>query len=353
MRVDDFDFEVPERLIALRPAVPRDSARLLVVPANGTREHRDIRALPQLLRPGDVLVLNDSKVIPARLHGLRHRTNEDSPGAKCELLLYSRINGNTYRAFARPAKRLKPSDVLTFGSALKGKVVERDGAEVEIAFDREGGALDAAIAAAGEVPLPPYIAGRRPPDGRDRADYQTVYARVPGSVAAPTAGLHFTPELLDALRKGGVGISAITLHVGPGTFLPVTADDTDGHVMHAEWAEISEGTAGEINAARNAGGRIVAAGTTVLRTLETAADDTGRIRACAGETDLFITPGYRFRSADVLLTNFHLPRSTLFMLVCAFSGTDVTKAAYAGAIAAGYRFYSYGDACLLFRDTTP
>jgi S-adenosylmethionine:tRNA ribosyltransferase-isomerase len=353
MRVDDFDFELPGRLIALRPAVPRDSARLLVVPANGTREHRDIRALPQLLRQGDVLVLNDSKVIPARLHGLRNRTSHDSPGAKCELLLYARINRNTWRAFARPAKRLRAEDVLTFGSGLKGRVVERDGAEVAIAFDREAGALDAAIAAEGEMPLPPYIASRRAADGRDRADYQTVYARVPGSVAAPTAGLHFTPELLDELRERGVGIAAITLHVGPGTFLPVTADDTGGHVMHAERVEISESTAGEINAARKGGGRIVAAGTTVLRTLETAADNNGRIRAYTGETDLFITPGYRFRSADVLLTNFHLPRSTLFMLVCAFSGSDVMKAAYADAIAAGYRFYSYGDACLLFRSRTP
>ena len=350
MRVDDFDFDLPERLIALRPAVPRDSARLLVVRANGMREHRDIGALPQLLRPGDILVLNDSKVIPARLHGVRHRTGEDAHGAKCELLLYSRVNGNTYRAFARPAKRLKPDDVLTFGPELKGRVVERDGPEIEIAFDREGGALDAAIAARGEVPLPPYIAGRRSPDGRDRADYQTVYARVPGSVAAPTAGLHFTPDLLDALRARGVAIAAITLHVGPGTFLPVTAKDTAGHVMHREWAEISESTANEINTVRKAGGRLVAAGTTVLRTLETAVDDGGRIHAYAGETDLFITPGYRFKSADVLLTNFHLPRSTLFMLVCAFSGSDTMKAAYADAIASGYRFYSYGDGSLLFRE---
>lgn len=350
MRVDDFDFDLPERLIALRPAVPRDSARLLVVRANGVREHRDIRALPQLLGSGDILVVNDSKVIPARLCGLRHRADDDSPGAKCELLLYSRVNGSTFHAFARPAKRLKPSDILTFGPALKGRVVVRDGAEVQVAFDREGDALDAAIAAQGEVPLPPYIAGRRSPDGRDRADYQTVYARVPGSVAAPTAGLHFTPELLGRLRDCGVGIAHITLHVGPGTFLPVTADDTSGHVMHAEWAEISESTARAINAARNSGGRIVAAGTTVLRTLETAADDKGQIRAYTGNTDLFITPGYRFKSADVLLTNFHLPRSTLFMLVCAFSGSDVMRAAYADAIAAEYRFYSYGDACLLFRE---
>lgn len=349
MRVDDFDFDLPERLIALRPAIPRDSARLLVVRANGAREHRDIRALPQLLRPGDILVVNDSKVIPARLYGLRHRTNDDSRGAKCELLLYSRINGSTYRAFGRPAKRLKPGDVLTFGPALKGRVVERDGADIEVAFDCDGGALDAAIAAQGEVPLPPYIAGRRSPDMRDRADYQTVYARVPGSVAAPTAGLHFTPELLDALRGCGIGIASITLHVGPGTFLPVTADDTAGHVMHAEGAEISGSTADEINAARKAGGRIVAAGTTVLRTLETAAASDGQIQPYAGTTDLFITPGYQFKSAAVLLTNFHLPRSTLFMLVCAFSGSDNIKAAYADAIASGYRFYSYGDGSLLFR----
>ena len=353
MRVDDFDFELPERLIALRPAVPRDSARLLVVREDGAREHRDIRALPQLLRAGDILVVNDSKVIPARLQGLRHRAKGDSQGAKCELLIYSRINGSTWRAFARPAKRLKPGDVLTFGPALKGRVVERAGAEIEIAFDDEGGALDAAVAAQGEVPLPPYIAGRRSPDARDRADYQTVYARVPGSVAAPTAGLHFTPELLHALRECGIGVATMTLHVGPGTFLPVTADDTAGHVMHAEWAEISESTARAINAARSAGGRIVAVGTTALRTLETAADDNGQIHACAGETDLFITPGYRFKSAGVLLTNFHLPRSTLFMLVCAFSGSDIMKAAYADAVASGYRFYSYGDACLLFREPPP
>ncbi len=353
MRVDEFDFELPERLIALRPAVPRDTARLLLVRPDGIREHLDIRALPQLLRPGDILVINDSKVIPARLHGVRHRSSEESQGAKCELLLYSRVNASTWRAFARPAKRLKPGDALTFGAALKGRVVARDGAEIEVAFDREGGALDAAIAAEGEVPLPPYIAGRRSPDGRDRADYQTVYARVPGSVAAPTAGLHFTPELLDALRECGVAVAAITLHVGPGTFLPVTAEDTTRHAMHSEWAAISGSTASQINAARNAGGRIVAAGTTVLRTLETAADATGQIHARSGETDLFITPGYRFKSADMLLTNFHLPRSTLFMLVCAFSGSDVMKAAYADAIAAGYRFYSYGDACLLIREPAP
>ena len=353
MRVDDFDFELPERLIALRPAVPRDSARLLVVQANGAREHRTIQALPQLLRPGDVLVVNDSKVIPARLHGLRRRGNEDTPGAKCELLLYSRVNRSTWRAFARPAKRLKAGDVLTFGPALKGIVVEREGADVAISFDREADALDAAIAAQGEVPLPPYIAGRRAPDGQDRDDYQTVYARAPGSVAAPTAGLHFTPELLDRLRDRGIGIAAITLHVGPGTFLPVTSDDTAAHVMHSEWTEVSESAARQINAARHSGGRIIAAGTTVLRTLETAADDDGKIHPFAGETELFITPGYHFKSADLLLTNFHLPRSTLFMLVCAFSGSGTMKAAYADAIGAGYRFYSYGDACLLFRERSP
>lgn len=353
MRVDAFDFELPEQQIALRPAAPRDSARLLIVRENAAREHHVVRELPRLLRPGDVLVLNDSKVIPARLHGVRRRTGTEVREAKCELLLYRRVDDETFRAFARPAKRLKPGDVIEFGSALKGRLGRRDGAEVEIAFALKGNALDAAIASKGEVPLPPYIAGRRAPDARDRVDYQTVYARVPGSVAAPTAGLHLTPELLQALRERGIAIVTITLHVGPGTFLPVTADDTSGHVMHAEWATIPDSLAQQINAARDSGGRVVAVGTTALRTLETAADKNGRVGEFSGETDLFITPGYRFRSVDVLLTNFHLPRSTLFMLVCAFSGIEVMKTAYAEAIAEGYRFYSYGDACLLFRNRPP
>ena len=350
MRVDDFDFELPEQLIALRPATPRDSARLLVVHEDATLDHRSIRDLPDLLEPSDILVVNDSKVIAARLRGLRHR-DQDQPGAgaKIELLLHRRVGSGVFRALARPAKRLKPGDILTFGSGLKGTITARDGAEVEIAFEQTDKDLDDGIAAAGEVPLPPYIAGKRATDQRDRADYQTVYARVSGSIAAPTAGLHFTPELLHALRSRGIDFETVTLHVGPGTFLPVAAEDTADHAMHSEWAELPSTVADKVNEARSKGGRVVATGSTALRTLETASDNHGRVHPFTGETDLFITPGYRFKVVDVLLTNFHLPRSTLFMLVCAFSGTDVMKAAYAEAIEARYRFYSYGDACLLFR----
>ena len=350
MRVDEFDFELPERLIALRPAVPRDSARLLVVRADGSREHRAIRDLPELLREGDVLVVNDSKVVPARLRGTRCRDERGTEvGAKFEVLSHQRISPAVYRALARPAKRLKPGDPVLLGQTLKARVLARNGAEIEIAFDAAGIELDAAIAAQGEMPLPPYIATRRSPDAKDRADYQTIYAREPGSVAAPTAGLHFTPELLERLRQNGIHVGKVTLHIGPGTFLPVTVEDSRDHVMHAEWVEIPPDVAGQLNRIRSSGGRIVAVGSTALRTVETAADDRGMIHPMKDETTLFITPGFRFRAVDVLLTNFHLPRSTLFMLVCAFSGTKVIKAAYADAIAAEYRFYSYGDACLLFR----
>lgn len=350
MRVDDFDFELPDRLIALRPAAPRDSARLLVVREDGTREHRCVRDLPELLQPGDVLVVNDSKVIAARLHGLRHRDQDHiGTGARVELLLHRRVGSGEFRALARPAKRLRPGDRLTFSPRLNGVVTARDAGEVEIAFEQKGDDLDRAIAAEGEVPLPPYIAGKRTPDLNDRTDYQTIYARVSGSVAAPTAGLHFTPELLHAMRSHGIEYAAVTLHVGPGTFLPVTTGDTANHVMHSEWAELPANVAKKINHARASGGRVVATGSTALRTLESATDGQGRVHPFTGETDIFITPGYRFRLVDVLLTNFHLPRSTLFMLVCAFSSTAAMKAAYAEAIETGYRFYSYGDACLLFR----
>jgi S-adenosylmethionine:tRNA ribosyltransferase-isomerase len=350
MRVDEFDFELPERLIALRPAVPRDSARLLVVREDGAREHHNVRDLLELLQPKDLLVVNDSKVIAARLHGVRHRAqDQNGPGAKIELLLHRRIGPGAFRALARPAKRLAPGDLLIFGPALKGRVNARNGAEIEILFEQHGDDLDRAIAVEGEVPLPPYIAGKRTPDRQDVADYQTIYARISGSVAAPTAGLHFTPDLLQALRTNGVGLATVTLHVGPGTFLPVTADDTDAHVMHSESAELPVDVAAKINDVRARGGRVVAVGSTALRTLEAASDEEGRIHPFNGDTNLFITPGYRFKAVNVLLTNFHLPRSTLFMLVCAFSGTAVMKAAYADAIERRYRFYSYGDACLLFR----
>ena len=347
MRVDDFDFDLPPDLIALRPVAPRDAARLLVVREDGGHEHRTVRVLPDLLRSGDVLVTNDTSVIAARLTGVR-RPRAEGQGAAIEVTLYKRVSASSFRAFARPAKRLKPGDRLRLGSTLDGVIAARDAGEVEIEFEKSGATLDAAIAAEGDMPLPPYIASRRAPDSRDRTDYQTVYAEAPGSVAAPTAGFHFTPELLARLEQAGIGRESVTLHVGPGTFLPVAAPDTADHRMHAEWAALSDETARALNDCRAKGGRIVAVGTTAARTLETATDEAGTIRGFRGETALFITPGYRFRAVDVLLTNFHLPRSTLFMLVCAFAGTEVMKRAYGAAIADGYRFYSYGDASLLF-----
>ncbi len=345
MKVDAFDFELPERLIALRPARPRDSARMLVVRPGGF-EHRLVSDLPDFLSAGDALVTNDTKVIAARLHGVRLR--ETGP-AKIEILLHRRLSPDCFSALARPARKLAPGDALEFGP-LKASVVSRgEAGEAEIRFALCGAALDDAIAAQGEIPLPPYIAGRREVDDSDAKDYQTVFARESGSVAAPTAGLHFTPELLARLADKGVSREAVTLHVGLGTFLPVTADDTSQHRMHAERLVLTSATAARLNAVHDAGSRIVAAGTTSLRSLESAADSHGRLQAFDGDTDIFITPGYAFRAVDVLLTNFHLPRSTLFMLVSAFMGLDVMQAAYAEAIRKDYRFYSYGDACLLIR----
>jgi S-adenosylmethionine:tRNA ribosyltransferase-isomerase len=349
MRTENFDFELPEELIALRPAVPRDSARLLVVRENGACEHGTMRDLPGFLRAGDVLVVNDTRVLSARLHGRRCSREGTGEGAAIEATLLTRLSPSGFRAFVRPAKRLKPGDRLRLGQTLAAVVTARDGGAVEIAFATEGAALDAAIAAEGEMPLPPYISGKRKPDARDRADYQTMFAASLGSVAAPTAGLHFTPELLSGLSAAGIGHERLTLHVGAGTFLPVTAEDTEDHRMHAEWAELAPETASRLNRARAQGSRIVAVGTTGLRTLESAAGEDGALAPFRGETSLFITPGYRFKAVDALLTNFHLPRSTLFMLVCAFAGTAAMKSAYAQAIAARYRFYSYGDACLLLR----
>ncbi len=348
MRVDEFDFDLPQDLIALRPIAPRDAARLLVVREDGSREQRTVRDLPELLRSGDTLVVNDTRVIPARLTGTR-LAREEGEGARIEVTLHKRVSDSAYRAFARPGKRLKPGDRIRLGATLTGVIAARDGGEIEIAFDKTGAELDAAITTEGDMPLPPYIASRRTPDARDRADYQTIYAENAGSVAAPTAGFHFTPDLLSRLEQAGISRERVTLHVGAGTFLPVTADDTGGHHMHSEWATLSDVTAHTLNEHRAKGRRIVAVGTTAARTLETATDDSGTVRPFRGETALFITPGYRFKAMDVLLTNFHLPRSTLFMLVCAFAGTDTMKAAYAEAIAARYRFYSYGDAGLLFK----
>ena len=349
MRVADFDFELPEDLIALRPAVPRDASRLLVVRENGAREHRFMRDLPTMLDRGDVLVLNDTKVFAARLRGVRSPRDELSAGAQIEVLLLKQIAPNAFRALARPAKRLRQGDKIAFQTMVAEVTARGEGGEAELSFDKQDRELLETIEEEGETPLPPYIAGKRNADARDAADYQTVYARVSGSVAAPTAGLHFTHELLAKLDERGVGRESVTLHVGAGTFLPVVSEDTNDHRMHAETAELSEASASALNGARAAGKRIVAVGTTALRTLETAADDAGGIHPYSGETALFITPGYRFKAVDALITNFHLPRSTLFMLVCAFSGVETMKAAYKEAIAARYRFYSYGDACLLFR----
>jgi len=354
MRTDLFDFPLPPERVALRPARPRDAARLLVVRPGGAMEDRAVRDLPDLLRPGDQLVVNDTRVIPASLSGRRIGRG---PETRIEANLIKRLDGSRWQAFVKPAKRLAAGDVVRFGD--EGKVCflgqldatvesKGEGGEVTFAFAFHGPVLDQAIAERGEMPLPPYIASRRAADEEDRTDYQTLFAHDEGSVAAPTAGLHFTEELVARLKVRGVDLYTVTLHVGAGTFLPVKSDDTADHKMHAEYGVVSERTAAALNAARRAGGRLVAVGSTSLRLLESAADESGTLHPFAGETAIFISPGYKFRAVDAMLTNFHLPRSTLFMLVAAFSGLDVMKRAYAHAIEAEYRFYSYGDACLLF-----
>ncbi len=350
MNRQDFDFVLPEGLIALRPAPEREAARLLVVHPDGRLEHRRFRDLPDYLSPPDILVVNDSRVLPAQLLGVRLPRQEGGPTAGIALTLHTRLGPDRYRAFAKPARRLRAGDRLALGEGLTALVEVRSEAEISLKFDLAGPALDRLLEREGYMPLPPYIASRRPADVRDRTDYQTVYADRSGSVAAPTAGLHFSVALLDLLAARGIGRADVTLHVGPGTFLPVTVEDPAQHKMHPEWAEISSDAAARINGARRAGGRIAAVGTTALRTLESAAGPDGEVRAFQGETDIFITPGHVFRTAELLVTNFHLPGSTLFMLVCAFSGTAVMQRAYAEAIASGYRFYSYGDACLLLRE---
>jgi S-adenosylmethionine:tRNA ribosyltransferase-isomerase len=362
MRTDEFDFALPEDRVALRPATPRDAARLLVVrPGQAVeREDRNMGDLPSLLRSGDAVVVNDTKVLPASLHG--RRLGRGGGGGDREpaiaATLTRRLDGSRWRALVRPAKRLKPGDVVRFGAEGRVCFLEQldatveqkgGGGEVTFAFAFHGAALDDALAERGDMPLPPYIGSRRTVDERDRTDYQTMFAREEGSVAAPTAGLHFTENLVQALRERGVTLHHVTLHVGPGTFLPVKAEDTSDHHMHPEWGVVSAETAAALNATRRAGGRIVAVGSTSLRLIESAAAEDGTLAAYSGETALFITPGYRFRAIDAMLTNFHLPRSTLFMLVAAFCGLDVMRCAYAHAISSGYRFYSYGDACLLFQ----
>jgi len=362
MRVSDFDFELPPERIALRPANPRESAKLLVV---GDRfGDFTVADLPSQLRAGDVLVFNNTKVIPAALTGVRVGRGEATP--KIEALLHMRVDSSRWKAFAKPGKKLQVGDRLRFGADLAtpkrsfgfakagGRVcllgdldatVEAKGeaGEITLAFDFSGPVLDEAIDAVGRMPLPPYIEGKRAADAQDATDYQTMFARYPGAVAAPTAGLHFTPELMKRLEAAGITSEFVTLHVGAGTFLPVKTEDTRDHKMHAEWGEVSAETVARLKAARQRGGRIVAVGTTSLRLLESA-----KLKPYSGTTEIFITPGYRFSAVDVLISNFHLPRSTLFMLVSAFSGTERMKAAYAHAIHNSYRFYSYGDCCLLF-----
>jgi S-adenosylmethionine:tRNA ribosyltransferase-isomerase len=365
VRTDLFDFELPDARIALHPVNPRDSARLLVVrppvpslPRSGGEgmwfEDCTVRDLPELLRPGDALVFNDTRVIPAALQGVRIR---GEARARVSVNLIERIDESRWRALARPAKRLEAGDLIRFGNearvcllgSLEATVAAKnETGEVELLFNLHGAFLDEAIDILGEAPLPPYIASKRCAEEEDRADYQTVYARHDGAVAAPTAGLHFTPELFARLDARGIERHFVTLHVGAGTFLPVKTADTADHRMHAEWGEISEETAAALNRVREHGGRIMAVGSTSLRLIESAAGEDGTIHPFRGETRIFITPGYRFRAVDLLMTNFHLPRSTLYMLVAAFSGLDTIKSAYAHALKRGYRFYSYGDACLLF-----
>lgn len=340
MRVDLFDFDLPAENIALRPASPRDSARLLLVPGDGAMEDRIVRDLPSLLRAGDVLVFNDTRVIPAQLEGMRGE-------ARIGATLHKRLGLRQWQAFLRNAKRVRDGDRIDFGAGVTAIAGPRD-EDGGVTLDFEGEEpVEILLERAGRMPLPPYIASKRATDERDRSDYQTMFAREDGAVAAPTAALHFTPDLTAALAQAGVLTETLTLHVGAGTFLPVKADDTDDHRMHAEWGRIDQDTADRLNAARAAGGRIIAVGTTSLRLLESATGEDGVIRPFADETRIFITPGYRFRAIDGLMTNFHLPKSTLFMLVSALMGRDRMQQVYAHAIATGYRFYSYGDSSLL------
>lgn len=352
MRVDAFDFHLPPERIALRPAEPREAARLLAVRPGVAEELGDftIADLPRFLRPGDAVVVNDTKVIPARLDGTRTRSGGSV--VEIEATLVKRLSENRWTALCRPAKRLAPGDEVVFRKADATLIASVEGktetGEVEFAFSCAGPDLDRSIDAVGHMPLPPYIAARRPEDEQDRTDYQPIFARAEGSIAAPTASLHFTPALMEEVRAAGVSIHTVTLHVGLGTFLPVKADDTADHRMHSEWGEVSAETAEALNAVKARGGRILAVGSTATRLLESAAAE-GPLKAFRGDTDIFITPGYRFRAVDLMMTNFHLPKSTLVMLVAAFVGHETQKRAYAHAIETGYRFYSYGDASLLFR----
>jgi S-adenosylmethionine:tRNA ribosyltransferase-isomerase len=339
VRVSDFDFDLPAERIALRPARPRDSARLLLVEDRSISDHQ-VLDLPNLLRPGDVLVFNDTKVIPAQLEGRRG-------GASIGATLHKREGPREWQAFLRNAKRARIGDTIEFGEGVAASVVEKSPEGSALLHFHGEEPVELLLDRAGRMPLPPYIASRREIDERDRQDYQTIFAREEGAVAAPTAALHFTPALLDALHARAIGRETLTLHVGAGTFLPVKSEKIEEHKMHAEWGRIDASTADRLNAVRRSGGRLISVGTTSLRLIESAADEDGTIHPFEGDTAIFITPGYRFKAIDGLITNFHLPRSTLFMLVSALMGLDVMKSAYGQAIEAGYRFYSYGDASLL------
>ncbi len=350
MDVELFNFNLPDERIALRPASPRDSARLLQVKGGQLSDH-SVRDLADLLRAGDVLVLNETRVLRARLAGVRPaRAHGGGGDVKVGFNLHKQVSGNTWRAFARPAKRLQQGDKIRFSDVLNAQITDKyGGGDVGLEFNLGGAALGQAIEQCGEMPLPPYIARQRPVDARDQDDYQTVFARDGGSVAAPTAGLHFTPELFARLTDNGVKIVHLVLHVGAGTFLPVSSDDTDDHEMHSEWYSISTQTAEMINGAKKNGGRVIAVGTTVLRALESCANEKCEVVAGSADTDIFITPGFEFKIIDGMLTNFHLPKSTLFMLVSAFCGLDVMQNAYQYAVRNKYRFYSYGDTSLLWK----
>ena len=347
MKLSDFDFDLPEDLIATRPVRPRPAARLLL--AQGERiTDRHVADLPAILRSGDLLVINTTKVIPARLSGLRSRDSAQGPvRAKVEITLTEPHPDGSWRALAKPLRKLAAGEEIIFTDTLRADVVARGAEYVMLRFNLTGDDFDAALDAAGQMPLPPYIAGRRAADAQDREDYQTVFARIPGAVAAPTAALHFDEGLMEALGAVGVGFAEVTLHVGAGTFLPVKVDDVRDHKMHAEWGQVTPAAAAQIMATRAEGGRVIPVGTTALRLLEAAATGPGQISAWSGKTDIFITPGFRFQIADGLMTNFHLPKSTLMMLVSALMGREQIMRIYAHAIAGRYRFFSYGDSSLL------
>ena len=347
MKLSDFDFDLPEHLIATRPARPRSSARLLVAEGDAIRDLH-VRDLPGLLRPGDRLVLNNTRVIPARLSGTRTRaTAQGDAVARIEVTVLEPKSGGTWAALAKPLRKLREAETIVFSPRLSARVVSIGEGQAELSFNLTGSDFDAALAEAGEMPLPPYIAALRPPDAEDRRDYQTVFARQAGAVAAPTASLHFDDALLAALRGRGIAFTEVTLHVGAGTFLPVKVEDVTTHRMHAEWGEVTPAAAAEINATKAAGGRVIPVGTTALRLIESAAATTGTVRPWQGPTDIFIYPGFRFRVTDALMTNFHLPKSTLLLLVSALMGRDRIMRVYAHAVRERYRFFSYGDASLL------